>query len=805
MGVKGLTTYFKDHRHQLSHTIELKPRNLDDSANTSLEARQEIRVVVDGWSLLYSIYNLSGEPWVYGGEYEALCRHVESVLQSWMRVGILPTIVFDGPTPPLKYPTLTTRIQDNFIRPANLFFRTSPVARSTPRSLAETRISPPLAFSAILSKLLSMASELDVEITQGEADSYIVSLAGKLGAYVIGNDSDFVVLNSEGYLGFIPLDEMLWWVSESSTLKGDESDEFQIVTKKKQKSKMKVKESRVTLGNGPLPPSATEELMELSLVLTVYEPSTLATHFALPTSLLPLLGAFIGNDYSSFDFFRSNETAVNRVKRMADTLSSVLKDAQSGDPKKTRKIARGGEAGVIDVIGTTAERLLQWRDPRFSPTTGEIDKITEAVVQSTLQYALIHPESLFSDDDDGSVRANSSSQRSNSAFEEIKSMYLHGYHSGVFHPRLMELFSRGICFPTLFLEDPDRECCARSIGRPIREQIWKIFVIGGGIPDRSIKSNELHIDQELEEEPQEDDDELVDVVEEYSDEESSDEDPLAVLRGRLQRLSFSDAAQGANEANEHMDLPQRRIVTEYVRRGARVAAEDCEVSGMENLFWYDEDHRIPAQLRPLSERLYIFLKVLHSDTPTVRAMAEEASDIKDKLLWVLVHRWVLQTLHTRAEGVEDGNRRREREKEKWTRAESEAFLSSLCEEQENTELPPIKERAIQLTAQVAAAAEAIAWLAQALLLMPLIVGEAERLFSGRRFHAALSQRHKGIGEQFQRLYQASTENLGNVFSEEKGKRGKKTRKEIRDGPKSSQRTQPQPSGMFGALAGLDTD
>jgi hypothetical protein len=138
-------------------------------------------------------------------------------------------------------------------------------------------------------------------------------------------------------------------VSKSSTLV-DEDDEFQVVTKKKQKPKIRVNESQVKLGSGLLPPSATEE-MELSLVFIVYEPSALASQLALPVSLLPLLGAFIGNDYASFEFFRSNETPVNRVQRVADTLSSVLKDAQSGNAKKMRKVTRGGQGSVIDVIG----------------------------------------------------------------------------------------------------------------------------------------------------------------------------------------------------------------------------------------------------------------------------------------------------------------------------------------------------------------------------------------------------------------------------------------------------------------------
>ena len=46
--------------------------------------------------LLYSIYNLSGEPWVYGGEYAALSSHARDVVLAWRRAGIRATIVFDG-------------------------------------------------------------------------------------------------------------------------------------------------------------------------------------------------------------------------------------------------------------------------------------------------------------------------------------------------------------------------------------------------------------------------------------------------------------------------------------------------------------------------------------------------------------------------------------------------------------------------------------------------------------------------------------------------------------------------------------
>jgi len=126
--------------------------------------------------------------------------------------------------------------------------------------------------------------------------------------------------------------------------------EFQVVTKKKSKAKYKLKDSRLELGTGPLPPSS-QEYSEWSLVLTIFEPSVLAVHLDLPTSLLPLLGSLVGNDYASFDFFRSSESIVERVERVAETLSSVVKDAQSNNAKTVRKIARGSHGGVMDVIG----------------------------------------------------------------------------------------------------------------------------------------------------------------------------------------------------------------------------------------------------------------------------------------------------------------------------------------------------------------------------------------------------------------------------------------------------------------------
>lgn len=144
--------------------------------------------------------------------------------------------------------------------------------------------------------------------------------------------------------------------SDTLSLANESDSDFQVVGRKKQKAKFKVNDSGLELGFGPLPPASHAE-SELSLVLVVYDQASLATHVSLSPTLLPLLGALIGNDYASFDFFRSHVSSADGVQRIANTLSAVIKDAQSGNAKKLRKIDRGGQGSVMDIIGP----------PLFSP------------------------------------------------------------------------------------------------------------------------------------------------------------------------------------------------------------------------------------------------------------------------------------------------------------------------------------------------------------------------------------------------------------------------------------------------------
>ena len=251
-----------------------------------------------------------------------------------------------------------------------------------------------------------------------------------------------------------------------------------------------------------------------------------------------------------------------------------------------------------------------------------------------------------------------------------------------------------------------------------------------------------------------------------------------------------------------------KVVTEYVRRGARVLGEELEVAAAAA----DADGTPPVQLRPVGERLGVFLGALGSDTPGVRALRGE-------LLLVVALRWVVRTLHARAAAAADGKRGRERDGERWTRAEARAFLASVVDARAGAAagaVPAVEDRAVQLTAQALAAVEACGWLAQALLLvgvpgdgdgdaLPVVMGRAEGMFSGRRFHAALARPGQDLDEGFERLWHAAAEGLGDAFRDERARAGKarKGKKLVGHHAEGGGRSASAPGGMFGPLAGLD--
>ncbi|KAG2366740.1 hypothetical protein BDR07DRAFT_445847 [Suillus spraguei] len=834
MGVHGLTTYLRENQRILAKAIQFPSSSTDVTS-----------IVVDGWSFIYELYEESKLPWVYGGEYKAFSSCVEGVVKAWMAVGLRVYFVFDaifwkGSAPELKIPTLISRLNHSIIERSLLFFRTSETSRSTPRFLHETRMIPPLAYYACLHALYEIASSedtLQVHLADEEGDPYAVELAGRLGAFVVGNDSDFVILNSGKYAGYIQLDDMLWAVPNSvDPGSGDEDGEFRIVKKTKAKKKSAAQQG---IRRGLIPP---EHSTDLTLSVSVYTPAALASHFKIPVTLLPLLGALIGNDFSNQSstqrnvqslFFERQLTLSQRLSRVGSTLSGILSAATQ------KRKARHQVGSVMDLIDRSVHELLI--RPPSTMASGEIDAIVDRIVNATLQYAIdkydgdtFGPDGLWPSKICALHRAETcrlpglfsralllstdneaDAAEHNTQLPQLYLLYISAYRSGHLQPKLMDILNTGTFWPRLFLENPDAENVARSIGRPIREWIYAILEDAVGLPEAPEETDSEVEQFDTSQVDEEDEDELIDVVEEESEDDGTD--LLAPLRGELQKLRAPDEeseipASVISQSRSHIP-PRPKCVIEYIRRGTRVAPESVTVSDISELlvssaFRGDsQEDWTPLPLRSTSERMSVFLHILHSRTVALEELPSE------QLMCALVLRWVVRVMHLRA--IESPSK--EREKEKWTRSEAGAFLAfytsgghddnlrTMPDPGPGPETTPISSRSIQLMAQVLMAIESIHHLSQVLLVSERVPVRVHTL-SGQTFHMLLAQKGLNCRDTLPvGLWDACTEGLSDTFAEERQVKVKKSKvngKSIERPPVRKAVRVGAAGGQFGLLADL---
>ena len=857
---------------------------------------------------------------------------------------MLPTA---GPYPTLKFPTLVSRITQTTIQAGLLFFRTSPQARAAPRFLRETAMLPPLAYSVCVDTLLHLASTLSPTSTppppapnrngarteqqagqgQGplqvyfadeEGDPYAVALAGRLGAFVAGRDSDFVVLNAEGYAGYVPLDEMLWtltstattaapWDAEGSVYSASiaetedlDEDGFQIVKKgkgRKRRAAATETNTAVKAGRGILPPhalpdfTATDTDGELALTFAVYEPGTIAAHLGIPVSLLPLLGAFLGNDFTGAPnasddtapppattaeirsksranlqrlFFDRGMTHGQRIQRVAKTLSGILAAAfgaagGTGTAAAGRKRGKRAIGSVMELIDAAVTALLV--RPLDSFATGEREAVVERIAEATLQYAIPKVEDVPENGEgeggfkwvselcplhvpeacplftslSGLVNArlaalavaeDESAEKDDEAMaeaeEEVRERYAAAYRRGHLDPHILDTLHTGTMWPRTFLEDPDKECVQRSVGREVRLWTYAVLDAGVGLPTACEPEPEA---EDEDEEDEEDEDELVDVVEEDEDEDEevvgrTARDPLARLRGALKQLDGSDEEDANEEARPPLSAAatsttgahiRSKIITEYVRRGTRLAPEEILVPPLADLLQQvsldTHNPRSPPQLWPEQARRTLLLRALASDIASVARLPDES------LLGVLAVRWVVRRMDRRAKenpGV------KAREVERWAEAEAKAVLASIlgpdlrpgAAQAENgedaRESVEVAERHVQLVAQVLTALDAIEHLAQVLLLAPGL-GSAGRKMSGARCHALLSGRRRLSAEEpAESVWAACVDGLEDAFGARAQKKKDKRAKAQAAVPKASPaKSGGARGGMFGLLADVD--
>lgn len=731
---------------------------------------------------------------------------------------------------------MISRITKNSIQGSKLFFVTSAVARSRPRFLREVDILPPRAYAACVETLKSIVesledkSRLELHFADEEGDPYTVELAGRLGGYVVGQDSDFVVLNAEGYKGYVPMDEMVWTgLNQREEVQHSAGDDGGFQTVVNSKAKKKALAQKPSLGNGIIPPEETDDIQ---LSVSVYSPEAVASYLRIPVALLPLMGALVGNDFTGSKdssspttsqernlqwlFFERQLTLSQRIMRVANTLHDILAQALTPSAKGKHKLQ-------VNSVMQLIERAISVLLVRSSDTmaAGERERIMDRIVEATLQYAISRYEgalpgieglwassvcALHDDDACPLSRYLSPVLTENSTLshdsprmlkykEEVRNLYISAYRSGRLAPRLLDVMNTGTFWYRQTLENPDIETASATFARPIQEFCYALMDDGLGLPE-----------QPAEEEEDDDEDELIDVAEE------SDEDYLAPLRGALQELDTpadSDDEMATEPPASVSSLPQRshasqpKVVEEYLRRGVRLANEKVLVPSLTDvLASYSLDRRgdLPIQLTSEEDRVTLFLQFLQSNIPAVRSLSPQDT------LVVLALRWVVSRLDTRAQ---EANGSKERIKERWTKSEAQAFLASFsvntpfCTDDEG---PPIENRNVQLVAQLASSFDAIERLSQLLLLSERFPSPVLR-FSGTLFHSYLTGTIPIPPKSVQPiLWEASTQGLEHTFAEPMGKKKRAAKNSAASAPAmlvGKQRKGVVSNGMFGLLG--DTD
>jgi hypothetical protein len=572
----------------------------------------------------------------------------------------------------------------------------------------------------------------------------------------------------------------------------------------------------------------------MTLGVTVYRPESLAEHFKIPVALLPLLGALVGNDFTSQSessrrsiqslFFERHLKPVQRITLVANTIQNILSPAEQKRKKQKHQVG-----SVMDLIDRAVNSLLS-RSIAFLGS-GEVDNIADQIVEGTLEYAIprregnpsrlgeLWPTGVCALHEPAAcpllpiisrvlVEAEKSTPDGQESDEVIRKHALRGkfvdaYRKGHLAPKILDTLNSGTFWPRLFLEDPDLETVGRSFSRSIRQWVYAIVHDAVGLPCMKDESDKN--DDGRNAVVASDEEELVDVVESDDGQSStSEDDPLAPLKGELHRLRGSSGVDTPTSLSSSAALRFRPpIVTEYIRRGARVAQEAIIVKPLHELVRslpstnISLENDVPLLLRPQSERLTFFLQVLHSDTPIVRALPP------DQMTVALCLRWVLQTIHRRTQESDS----MDRHKERWTMHEAQCFLASFgwtveVDIRMDVELPAIVDRNIQLAAQILSTMESIEHLSQSLFLSDLLPSSAHK-FSGKAFHAYLTGLLRLDKNTISTvLLDASVHGLEDALVEEKKRKPKKMKKETDRGVILSSKSNSN-GGLFRLLADVE--
>ena len=240
MGVKGLHSYVESKLPASEHMLtlaELAAASCSPETASSGPTPSRV-IVVDGMALIRKMYTPELE-WVVGGQFQELWVHVADFVSRFTAHSLSLVLFFDGGVDEAKLGEWQTRRQADLRKVERVIGHLSR-GEPPPKSCWM----PPPNISKIVGGAFAEQG-CDVHYTAGEADREIASFCiHRRCAAVLGKDSDFIVLPVGTYLNL---------------------DTLQLHTRPER--------------------------------VTAYRRSAIEAALGLPSSLLPLLGSLVGNDY----------------------------------------------------------------------------------------------------------------------------------------------------------------------------------------------------------------------------------------------------------------------------------------------------------------------------------------------------------------------------------------------------------------------------------------------------------------------------------------------------------------------------
>ncbi|GAA5897276.1 uncharacterized protein JCM6883_006639 [Sporobolomyces salmoneus] len=252
MGVHGLTGYINK-QPSLPTTLILPV----ESSPTPPTPEEAIPFIIDGLALTYHLGLL--DP-LRGGQYVELARIIRKYIEWWRACGLEPEFVWDGPFDSAKLPTVIGRSSQSLARTITYMKSGDGARLQGPLKKAASRL-PPFTHQVMSMVLEEMG--VASHCAEGEGDSPTAELAQRRNGYVVSNDSDYFIFNSQ-CRGYVPLHSIGYGSTNDPRLE------------------------RV----------ATTEPPRMQFL--VFDHRNLAKSLHLPPSHLPILAALIGNDLVDF-------------------------------------------------------------------------------------------------------------------------------------------------------------------------------------------------------------------------------------------------------------------------------------------------------------------------------------------------------------------------------------------------------------------------------------------------------------------------------------------------------------------------